>query len=57
MNMTRKQTRITWIIAILAVMMPSLLSAQSYEKKTLLTIGDKEISAKEFIDSVKDGKK
>ena len=55
--MTRKQTRITWLIVILAVMMPSLLSAQSYEKKTLLTIGDKEISAKEFIDSVKDGKK
>ena len=53
MNMTRKQTRITWLIAILAVMMPSLLSAQSYEKKTLLTIGDKEISAKEFIDTYK----
>ena len=49
--MIRKQTLKTWIIASLFMMMPSLLSAQSYAKKTLITIGDKEISAKEFVDT------
>ena len=49
--MTRKQTCMTWLIAICFMMMPSLLSAQSYTKKTLITIGDKEISAKEFMDT------
>ena len=33
------------------MMMPSLLSAQSYTQKTLITIGDKEISVKEFMDT------
>ena len=51
MNMIRKQTLKTWLIASLFMMMPSLLSAQSYAKKTLITIGDKEISAKEFVDT------
>ena len=49
--MTRKQTRMAWLIALCFLMMPSLLSAQSYTKKTLITIGDKEISAKEFMDT------
>lgn len=49
--MTRKQTCMTWLIAICFMMMPSLLSAQSYTKKTLITIGDKEISAREFMDT------
>ena len=49
--MIRKQTLKTWLIASLFMMMPSLLSAQSYAKKTLITIGDKEISAKEFVDT------
>ena len=31
--------------------MPSFLMAQSYTKKTLITIGDKKISAKEFMDT------
>ena len=38
-------------IALSIVMIPSLLTAQSYDKKTLLTIGDKKITAKEFIDT------
>ena len=50
-NMIRKQTLKTWLIASLFMMMPSLLSAQSYAKKTLITIGDKEISAREFMDT------
>ena len=50
-NMIRKQTLKTWLIASLFMMMPSLLSAQSYAKKTLITIGDKEISACEFMDT------
>ncbi len=49
--MIRKQTLRTWIIASFLMMMPSLLSAQSYAKKTLITIGDKEISAREFMDT------
>ncbi|MBO7287083.1 MAG: peptidylprolyl isomerase [Bacteroidales bacterium] len=49
--MIRKQTLKTWLIALCFMMMPSLLSAQSYAKKTLITIGDKEISAKEFMDT------
>lgn len=49
--MIRKQTRKTWLIALCLMVMPSFLTAQSYEKKTLLTIGDKEISAKEFIET------
>lgn len=51
MNMTRKQTRITWLIALCFMMMPSLLMAQSYAKKTLITIGEKEITAEEFIET------
>lgn len=50
--MIRKQTfRTTMLVALFVAMMPSLLTAQSYEKKTLLTIGDKKITAKEFIDT------
>lgn len=49
--MTRKQTCMTWLVALCFMMMPSLLSAQSYAKKTLITIGDKEITAKEFMDT------
>ena len=49
--MTRKQTRKAWLIALCLMMMPSLLLAQSYTKKTLITIGDKEISVKEFMDT------
>lgn len=51
--MIRKQTCKTWLVALFFAMMPSLLTAQSYEKKTLLTIGDKDITAKEFIDTYK----
>lgn len=49
--MIRKHTCKTWLIALCFMMMPSLLSAQSYTKKTLITIGDKEISVKEFMDT------
>lgn len=49
--MIRKQTLRTWLIALCLMMAPSLLSAQSYAKKTLITIGDKEISAKEFMET------
>ena len=49
--MIRKQTHKTWLIALCFMMMPSFLFAQSYTKKTLITIGDKEISAKEFMDT------
>ena len=48
--MIRKQTHKTWLIALCFMMMPSLLMAQSYAKKTLLTIGDKKITAEEFVD-------
>lgn len=49
--MTRKQIRKTWLIALCFMMMPSLLMAQSYAKKTLLTIGDKKITAEEFVET------
>lgn len=49
--MTRKQFYKTWLIALCFMMMPSLLLAQSYTKKTLITIGDKEITVKEFMDT------
>jgi len=49
--MIRKQTRKNWLIALCLMMMPSLLSAQSYTKKTLITLGDKEISVREFMDT------
>ena len=49
--MIRKQTHKTWLIALCFMMMPSLLMAQSYAKKTLLTIGDKKITAEEFVDT------
>ena len=49
--MIRKQTRTAWLIALCFMMMPSFLFAQSYTKKTLITIGDKKISAKEFMDT------
>lgn len=49
--MVRKQTNKTWLIALCFMMMPSFLLSQSYTKKTLLTIGDNEITAKEFIDT------
>ena len=49
--MIRKQTLTSWVIALFVMMMPSLLTAQSYTKKTLITIGDKQISAREFMDT------
>ena len=49
--MIRKQTHKTWLIALCFMMMPSLLMAQSYAKKTLLTIGDKKITAEEFVET------
>lgn len=49
--MIRKHTCKTWLIVLCFMMMPSLLSAQSYAKKTLITIGDKEITAKEFMET------
>lgn len=49
--MTRKQIRKTWLIALCFMMMPSLLMAQSYAKKTLITIGDKKITAEEFVET------
>ena len=49
--MIRKQTLTSWLIALFVMMMPSLLTAQSYTKKTLITIGDKQISAREFMDT------
>lgn len=49
--MIRKETFNTWLIALCLMMMPSFLSAQSYTKKTLITLGDKEISAKEFMNT------
>ena len=38
------------LLVLLAVMMPSLLFAQGWKNKTLITIGDREISAKEFME-------
>ncbi len=49
--MIRKQTLKTWLIALSFMMVPSLLSAQSYTKKTLITLGDKEVTVKEFMDT------
>ena len=49
--MIRKQTLQTWLIALCLMMMPSLLLAQSYAKKTLITLGDKKISAQEFMNT------
>ena len=49
--MIRKQTRKTWLIALCFMMMPSFLLAQSYTKKTLITLGNREISVKEFMDT------
>lgn len=49
--MIRKQTHKTWLIALLLMMTPSFLLAQSYTKKTLINIGDREISVKEFMDT------
>lgn len=49
--MIRKQTHKTWLIALFLMMAPSFLFAQSYAKKTLITLGDKEISAQEFMDT------
>ena len=49
--MIRKQTLKTWLVALSFAMLPSLLCAQSYTKKTLITIGDKEVSVKEFMDT------
>ena len=49
--MIRKQTHKTWLIALCLMMMPSFLMAQSYAKKTLITLGDKEISAQEFMET------
>lgn len=49
--MIRKQTLKTWLLALSFIMMPSLIMAQSYAKKTLITIGDKEVTVKEFMDT------
>ena len=49
--MIRKQTLKTWLIALSFMMMPSLIMAQSYTKKTLITLGDKEVTVKEFMDT------
>lgn len=49
--MTRKQTLKTWLLALSFIMMPSLIMAQSYAKKTLITIGEKEVTVKEFMDT------
>ena len=38
------------VLVLLVVMMPALLFAQGWKSKTLITLGDKEISAKEFMD-------
>ena len=49
--MIRKQKLKNWLIALSFMMAPSLLLAQSYTNKTLITIGDKEITVKEFVDT------
>ena len=49
--MIRKQTLTSWVIALFVMMMPSLLTAQSYAKKTLITIGDNKISAQDFMNT------
>lgn len=49
--MIRKQTCKAWLIVLCFMMMPSLLMAQSYAKKTLITIGDKKITAEEFVET------
>ena len=38
-------------MALSFIMMPSLIMAQSYAKKTLITIGEKEVTVKEFMDT------
>lgn len=38
------------VLVLLAVMMPALLFAQGWKSKTLVTIGDKDISAGEFME-------
>ena len=38
------------LLVLLAILMPTLLFAQGWKSKTLITLGDKEISAKEFMD-------
>ena len=38
------------LLVLLAIMTPALLFAQGWKSKTLITLGDKEISAKEFMD-------
>ena len=38
------------VLVLLVVMMPSLLFAQGWKNKTLITLGDKNISAKEFME-------
>ena len=50
-NMLRKNTIKNCIVALSLMMMPSLLTAQSYTKKTIITLGDKEISVREFMDT------
>lgn len=49
--MIRKQTLKTWLVALSFIMLPSLIMAQSYTKKTLITLGDKEVTVKEFMDT------
>ena len=46
-----KQTLKTWLVALSFIMLPSLIMAQSYTKKTLITLGDKEVTVKEFMDT------
>ena len=38
------------LLVLLAIMMPALLFAQGWKSKTLITLGDNNISAKEFMD-------
>ena len=38
------------LLVLLAMLMPALLFAQGWKSKTLITLGDKEITAKEFMD-------
>ena len=41
------------LLVLLAVMMPAMLFAQGWKSKTLITIGDRNISAKEFMEVYK----
>lgn len=48
--MMKKQIKLNWIVVLFLAISPSFLFAQSFKNKILMTLGDRDVTVKEFMD-------